>query len=1102
MMRKINVYERYHVNPQNGAIVTREIKGTILPIGIGELLDERLDEATLTIINDVEEKYKPLTEIRIRIAESEEGEEGEDVTNYYFLVARDNATRVFPRPGITRTKHELYLVERTKLLEGIVCPTLTFTNTLADEVASEDLPLVEAYTLMEVAETKPVVGTVYKFVSAQLTGEALDAAKSLYLYLPQKVPSGYIFPSPFAVANGQQITYLAKWNQTDPDVIDEYFRYYQNRITIYKSGQFGTVVAEKIYNRGNTDEERQELLSEPFDLINPLPEGDYFVEYYIVTVANPDSSLPTYTGHTLYYNITVEEGVKASKITITDVVQRTLSCAEPIDSDAVDNPYSNPFSQRFRFNDQQTDQYRQVLAPEFTLTEGTLREQLRTIGGYIHGEPYVDENNVVYFIDLGKEEEAAISGKDVYLSSNWDVNSFCTGIKTYGENLIKSLEFAGGATLEPPAPFTKSLRSEKLYARIDEESCAVEASYPIYSIEKLDCGLRFIQGGAWVIEPVDITRYVYEQTIYNSLSGYEETISGDPLETKSRAIYFARNSKFIKGLTYRQSPDEGTSSALYSEYSIANILAMVSKYSASEIDVILMQRLDLLEFRIEYIPLLPVLLEHGKNFIEPPNPSRNNEHEFTQVYNQSDTVIEAASFGENIKGVAARLGNHELEQTFLLKSVKDIPRVGQLYNGYAISATFSEIMPKNIKCTIALTKDFNRISQYIGVPSHKRLFEISETNAADRRVLIHNTLRISDRIYYGSRKRTGAPLVFTENAVYSIMRMFTESFVSLDAQNNEVENSFPPIGKISNVYTQPLINNGSKILLPVTPIALGNSLTAAFSFADNYSAGSQAAKNTRLAGTQYFQRDTRYTDKYGRIDDLVFHLIDTPSRLISETDSNVARLSHTLPLIKGSVPPVDQRLENDLGFAKYHVQKDNRERLFIASQLEAKTDIEGLFIGSGLMQLCSMHYGNAITPKDIRLYLIFDEAELPRRFDTTYIRTPSNDLYPKYVIYSLSSNNGDGLSTRSFKCAVDEFSTGYDISLGSKAVVPLYYSKGAVGWVLAREPVLTTQTVTAPDGTRFEQTIEEGGEILLYKVGHIDPGETIVPTMHFYITNE
>ena len=92
----------------------------VYPYRFGELLDERLDEAYVTVINDMTEQYSPLTEFQIDITDT-----NGNTVEHSMIVARDDAQKILLSG---KTKHTIYLLERTKLLEGILCPSLTFTN--------------------------------------------------------------------------------------------------------------------------------------------------------------------------------------------------------------------------------------------------------------------------------------------------------------------------------------------------------------------------------------------------------------------------------------------------------------------------------------------------------------------------------------------------------------------------------------------------------------------------------------------------------------------------------------------------------------------------------------------------------------------------------------------------------------------------------------------------------------------------------------------------------------------------------------------------------------------------------------------------------------
>lgn len=1068
-MRKIYVDEISSITTL-GARKTKRINGVVLPIGIGELLDERLDEATLTIFNDQAEKYEPMTEMCITI--DEDGEK----TEYYFIVANDKAERVFPLPGVTRTKHELYLVERTKMLEGIVCPSLTFTNMLSHVLASLDTkPLIEAYRNVnnDPAEYR------------EITGEELFYTQVLCRPLPVYVYPNYVFPAPL-------------------DILGFYFRgTVSASYTRYYDGE--VLQTEIVLDNITTGQTFTKTYTTDSELTNSwrpghLPEGEYRVRYGIVYTFEDKQPSDNFTIQENYiYKLDVKGTAPAQeKWTITDCVERVLLCAEPLDAEAAGQVYPLLFAKKFSFDRGQADKYSSIEAPEFSLNEGTLREQLKTIGSYIHAEPYLDENNVVYFLDYGDTRKVEINGKDVYLSGTWDINEYNTNIKSYAENLIGSLGYASGATIEPPKPFTKTPRSETKYIRINESSGVIETAYPIYQIEKAECGLFNSERNGYTVPMADITAYIYEQTIYNSLSGYETSLSMDSLETKSKALYFSRSSKFIKGLNYRAPDGSGLPDAVFSRFAISNILAMAAGVSADDIESYLQTDFNRLAFRITYIPLLPALLEHSKNYIEPFDVYNPNRKKFTQIYNQSDSIINATAYGENIKGVAARLGNVEKEQTFLFKSIKDVPKVGQIYNGYAISATYSEIMPNVIKCTVALTKDFNRISQYVGINSQKRLFEVSEVNVYDRKIIIHNTLRLSSARYSGTGKMTGAPKIFTPRSLLSIGGLFSRKYD--DNGSTIAMNTYKPIS-CAFAYAE---NDARQFILPSIPIALGNALSCSFAFEDNYSAGGYSAKSNSNGISGYFQKDARYTDGFGRIENLVFHLIESPSDLggrtvISADDESVTipaideyQLSYSLPLIHDTIA-YPSALDTDYGFAKYKIKKDNRERIIISSVLEARSEIEGLTIGSGLMRHCAMHTATPILPKDLYLYFIVDEEYLPKRFDEKYI---SNGIANKVIEYENTETGGGNLA---LNVSISQKIAGEPNSI---ELTSLNAPLDGVGWVIATKGSIKEETVVGFNGEPFVQRTEQGGDIILSYVGEIKQGDPIINPIHFYITNE
>lgn len=107
---------------------------TVMPIKIGNFLDERLDECNLSLRAVKREVFSPLTPVEVRVKtteyfggrESPSYSEVLDEQTLHFIVANDNASEV--RPGSGLYNHELYCIEVTKAAECVVVDALTYTN--------------------------------------------------------------------------------------------------------------------------------------------------------------------------------------------------------------------------------------------------------------------------------------------------------------------------------------------------------------------------------------------------------------------------------------------------------------------------------------------------------------------------------------------------------------------------------------------------------------------------------------------------------------------------------------------------------------------------------------------------------------------------------------------------------------------------------------------------------------------------------------------------------------------------------------------------------------------------------------------------------------
>lgn len=968
----------------------------VFPFRFGELLDERLDEAYVDIINDSVEEYEPLTEFSITVTVG-----AETVTKYYIL-ARDQAQT---NQLTGKVKHSLYLLERTKKLEGIICPSLTFTNEAAKNYTPIPTLAIGASSL------EPSWSSFDDLVG--------DQYYSSHVLSPIKV--GYFTP-PSANSLGKSIaeTVKTRLNANYVSVIEGVISPSEYD-TIYYTECKLNVLGELYTAQGN----------ETFSVDISFPNV-YNLEYTIVLeIIQPIVGVSTLAIRCIFPITVLQSRLPLKKWTITDCVQRVLECAEPISSSSFQNPTKVA---KYKFNAEQAAKYDTVLAPEFSMTQCTLREQLKIIGSYIHAEPRLNESDEIYFQEYGGELGAGVSGLPcVYKASSWDINQYCTEVHSNAQNLVSALGYAEGALVEPARGWYRSLRSETVTARLGEGNGKAETLYPIYGVQSVLCGI-LSETGEYMVNPCEIVDYLFEATVYGAnLSSYSN-VSGF---SKSYALYYTLGSPNIEGLFFRAST--ALPNSVFGRFAITNILGSVqSDVSSQDIEVYLQQHPERLIFQITYKPIYPMLISHGKSLY-------TSGERFSMVYNQSDNLVETQYYGENLKGVAARLGNVERERTFLLSKFSQIPRTGQMLDGYAISAVSVEIMPMSIKCTLGLTKDFNRISEYVGVSSVKRMYEISERQVYNRDILIHNTALIS--LNYPTPKSA----LFNSVAVRrSIAGIF-------DPSTNTVK-------PISTVIMRGLNKSGSAInnydiALPVIPSALGNAMTFYAAFKDNYSAGGATVTFNSSDGVEgYWLSDVRYTDYYGRLYNLRMWFVPSLKGANAPTSD-----PYLLPEYNGSL-----NFDPEAIVGNYLVRKDSRERLSVTAELEFKTDDESIIVGSGLARYCSLV--SDIDTYTVKVILFTDRSKLPTKFekklpyDGTYVEANATLTVEVIDLY---------------------------VKLSVDATLP---GRTIYGWAICTGNNTVAQEVEDEDGQVVVQSEERGRDILISRIHTVHGTPTDPPS--------
>lgn len=1006
----------------------------VMPLKWGNFLDEQLDETIITLRRSKKKVFPPLTPVEVRLTnELYWGNVTDKLKKEtkQFIIANDNATESPVGKGLY--DHELYCIELTKILECIIVDTCTFTNDLGRTYTKNSFYISPTF------ETAKGDGVGF--------GDSQGFADRNY-------PPDNVYKSPIQTGVFTPIPPTDLWDRES-------------------AGNILWTYTVSLRNYSGAP-------------INPNPNGTYtltsqiydvvYTIRYTETPVVPGGSGGYYEA-TYYYRLTaVENRNPLKQWTITDVCNRLFAIAEPLRRGEKPRFYLqgiDPVTGDVAAGSQ-AEKYEKILAPQFSFTKQTLRECLQQIGGVVHGEPRakaVKDSSGKYYYEISFDEYGGTVRDGIYTRKyiketvSQIIESYASHLDTNAENLVNQLDKYAGVIVEPYASGYKTVRTETMYTRITEENMLIATQFPIYSIEKVEVG--YIQeDGSNVTPPLtDITAYVFESTVYNSqLSSYESEYP----YSKAYGLMYTQGEKNITALNFKQ---EHPIDSSFENYAILNILRAATGDDSLTIsgtrdsNGYYVGWYPLLAFRVTYTPFYGARVEQSKvNYTDFP-------YGAGLIYNQSANVIESRYYGENLKGAIARLGNVEISKTYNLARLTQIPKAGTLYNDdYYISAVAVEFLPTYIKCTIGLSKDFNRLSKYIGISSVKRYSEVSQGQALERSTLWREFIVAGDELEADTDG-------FTRDLMLEVI---ADTFTQSGTEDG-------PYKPFSAVYAHGTSYSGGgtdgafgRVILPVISSAFGNSISFSWEYEDNYSAGavsqyaSAGSGDTYVSG--YFQNSYQYTDYYGRIYYYHFDVMQDATAPTSADSQNT--IGKALPGRDGqSITDLPKYLstidsdEGEDGSKPIILRKDNREKLQCNVQLDFVTNRKGLIIGSALASYCP-----AVRGSDSKY-----AAKL-------YVFQESLNKFIDHVEGSLDIDFG---SATAYDITVSAVSDGkFTVTAGNFAV------SGKAWAICTPQTEGTPETVEDEEGDVYEQTPVNGGDVLLAQNMDISAGDAF-PTIYF-----
>ena len=494
------------------------------------------------------------------------------------------------------------------------------------------------------------------------------------------------------------------------------------------------------------------------------------------------------------------------------------------------------------------------------------------IGKYIHAIPKIrfgsDDRFITTWQRLGLPTQYNENSNKISIFNSKSIENYIAACSSYITNMVQ----LGGVIDEWVAP--KSSSEDYL---VYNDVAEIKTSKNI--IEVVDLEIKCINSNSYGINVNEIRNlagkgthgessngYIFEENVYSLLD-----ITATSLANKGQAIYYSLGSNIIKGLTYRL-PTINTGDG-DNDYAIKRIIGLAyhtdpTTWKNIKVNDFIFHIIYRTKDTVRSDQTRPDLRKYLLNSKYDRVPQHN------QFNNQTDVVVDSVKFGNNIYGKLIRTGNSSYTVTEWNTSLNQIKQAGQLYkirgNIYYVAKVKNTYYQDHIISVVTYSKDYNQLSEIIGIPSEPRFYEISEQSLIKREVPINDYIVVGTSI-----KSQNNPLSFIKNNGWQYINdllLGNETDFpkySITVFKNDEDRKYGTVLGNENFYKD--------VCHPISTYSIENTLTMEWDMVDNFSAGDEVDKTvlslepSSTVDTAYNTLNpVRYTDAYGRSDLLDF----------------------------------------------------------------------------------------------------------------------------------------------------------------------------------------------------------------------------------------
>lgn len=511
-----------------------------------------------------------------------------------------------------------------------------------------------------------------------------------------------------------------------------------------------------------------------------------------------------------------------------------------------------------------------------------LWEILLEAGKYCHAIPQItfgsNDRFAISFYKLGTTNQKTTQATKISVMNFRKIDDYISACSSYVDNLVQL-----GGQIREIVPAKTS--SEDF--TVSNDTAEIIVSKPIIEILQVNAILTESLDYSYIDKDnashsgsfpagtkVDITPFIYEKSVYNLLS-----VKYDEEPNKGIALYYELGENSIRGGNY-QLPQVTTNP--YTDYAFKKVLwsalagypANLSRLSGSIgnspwTDI----KVNTFLFEVTYRTKDSARIESTRPDLRHYllSSSKDEVPQHRQFNNQQDILVDSAAFGANMFGKLIRTGNSNYKMREWCNNTDEIKHKGELFiienQWYYVAKVTNIFFPDHIESIVEYSKDYNQLSEIIGIPSEPRFYEISERSRIDREVQLNDYLLITtDRSKLNEDVEDWRRYAYIFGSIisgedpYPYIKWAWTTFKG-DPNIND-ENTFGGYDNEGHLFEKTVIT-------PVNSYLCGNTLTFEWDMEDNFSAGNGVSevedKDIDTADSAYsVMRAVQYCDQYGK----------------------------------------------------------------------------------------------------------------------------------------------------------------------------------------------------------------------------------------------